>query len=152
MSRYVDARGRQRQFKLGSADVLLLEQARRLGRSVLAKALLGADPQTRRQELRSIPTLNQFARDRYLPMPKLISLDEINLRLHILPALGRLTLDEITGRACCKIWYSISQTVSESDLQSRIINDCSIPRFKANQVLEAVLWSLNAEGERVKEI
>jgi len=33
-------------------------------RSALAQTLLGADPQTRRQELRSIPTLNQLVRDR----------------------------------------------------------------------------------------
>ena len=65
--RYVDAHGRQRQFKLGSAGVLSVEQARRVGRSALAEALLGTDPQARRQELRSIPTLNQFVRDRYLP-------------------------------------------------------------------------------------
>jgi Arm DNA-binding domain len=44
--RYIDGYGRQRQFKLGSADLLSLEQARRLGQSALAKALLGDDPQT----------------------------------------------------------------------------------------------------------
>jgi hypothetical protein len=65
--RYVDGRGRQRQFKLDSANVLSVEQARRLGRSILAKALLGADPQARRKEVRSIPTLTQLVRDRYLP-------------------------------------------------------------------------------------
>src|SRR5215470_18035177 len=65
--RYVDARGRQRQFKIGSAGVLSLEQARRLGRSAVARTLLGADPQARRQELRCIPTLSQLVRDRYLP-------------------------------------------------------------------------------------
>jgi Arm DNA-binding domain len=87
--RYVDARGRQRQFKLGSANVLSVEQARRLGRSALAEALLGSDPQARRQELRSIPTLNQLIRDRYLPHAQASkrswSTDETLLRIHILP-------------------------------------------------------------------
>jgi hypothetical protein len=46
LRRYIDGYGRQRQFKLGSADLLSLEQARRLGQSALAKALLGDDPQT----------------------------------------------------------------------------------------------------------
>ena len=50
--RYVDAHGRQRQFKIGAANVLSVEQARRKGRSVVAEALLGTDPQVRRQELR----------------------------------------------------------------------------------------------------
>jgi hypothetical protein len=99
--RYVDRRGRQRQFKLGPAGVLSVEQARRAGRSALAEALLGSDPQARRQELRSIPTLNQLIRDRYLPHAQASkrswTTDETLLRIHILPALGRLTLDQITG-------------------------------------------------------
>ena len=53
------------------------------------------------QELRSIPTLTQLVRDRYLPHAKANKrswhIDELNLRLHILPALGRLMLDEITS-------------------------------------------------------
>jgi integrase len=99
--RYVDRRGRQRQFKLGPAGVLSVEQARRAGRSALAEALLGSDPQARRQELRSIPTLNQLVRDRYLPHAQASkrswATDETLLRIHILPALGRLTLDQISG-------------------------------------------------------
>jgi integrase len=98
---YIDGYGRQRQFKLGPGDVLSLEQARRLGRSALAEALLGSDPQARRQERRSIPTLNQLIRDRYLPHAQASkrswTTDEGLLRIHILPALGRLTLDQITG-------------------------------------------------------
>ena len=54
--RYVDPHGRQRQFKIGSADTLSVDQARRLGRTAAANVLLGSDPQTHRQELRSIPT------------------------------------------------------------------------------------------------
>ena len=99
--RYIDAHGRQRQFKLGRADVLSLEQARRLGRSALAEALFGADPQTRRHDLRSVPTLIQFVRERYLPHAKASKrswrIDETNLRIHILPSLGSLPLDMITS-------------------------------------------------------
>jgi hypothetical protein len=98
---YIDGYGRQRQFKLGPGDVLSLEQARRLGRSALAEALLGSDPQARRQERRSIPTLNQLIRDRYLPYARATkrswTTDETLLRIQILPVLGRLALDEITS-------------------------------------------------------
>jgi integrase len=87
--------------KLGPAGVLSVEQARRAGRSALAEALLGSDPQARRQELRSIPTLNELIRDRYLPHAQASkrswATDETLLRIHILPALGRLTLDQIAG-------------------------------------------------------
>ena len=85
--RYTDTHGRQRQFKIGSADMLSLDQARRLGRSAVAKALLGSDPQARRQELRSTPTLNQLVRDRYLPHAQATKrswkTDEGLLRIHI---------------------------------------------------------------------
>ncbi|MBI4274878.1 MAG: DUF4102 domain-containing protein, partial [Rhizobiales bacterium] len=53
--RYTDARGRERQFKIGPADVITLDQARRKARTIHAQALLGADPQERRRELRAIP-------------------------------------------------------------------------------------------------
>ena len=72
-----------------------------MGRSALAEAPLGSDPQARRQELRSIPMLNQFIRDRYLPHAQASkrswTTDETVLRIHILPALGRLTLNLISG-------------------------------------------------------
>jgi integrase len=84
-----------------AANVLSVEQARRLGRSALAEALLGSDPQARRQELRSIPTLNQLILDRYLPHAQASKrswkLDETILRINIRPPLGRLALDQITG-------------------------------------------------------
>ena len=97
--RYQDARGRQRQFKIGPVGVLSIDQARRKGRAVLAEALLGPDPQGRRQELRTTPTLAELVRDRYLPHAKSTKrswkTDEIMLRVHALPALGQLTIDRI---------------------------------------------------------
>ncbi len=99
--RYVDAAGRQRQFKIGPANVLSLTQARRKGRSVVGEALLGPDPQARREEMRATPTLAELVRDRYLPHAKSTKrswrVDETLLRLHILPALGHLTIDRISS-------------------------------------------------------
>jgi integrase len=97
--RYSEERGRERQFKIGAADVLTFEQARRKGRSVLARALLGESPQARRQEIRAIPTLNSFVSNSYLPFIKTYKrswrTDETILRLHVLRTLGGLALDEI---------------------------------------------------------
>jgi integrase len=99
--RYCDERGRERQFKIGRADVLTSEQARRAGRSILARAVLGENPQLRRQELRSIPSLSEFVTEKYLPFIKTYKrswgTDETVLRIHILPALGKMALDEITA-------------------------------------------------------
>ena len=61
--RYTDARGRERQFKIGPADVLGLSAARRKARTISAQALVGVDPQARRAELRTIPTLSDLVRD-----------------------------------------------------------------------------------------
>ena len=97
--RYTDDRGRERQFKIGPADVLTLSVARRRGRTVQAQALVGEDPQSRRIELRSIPTLAELVRDRYLPHVKSYKrswrTDETMLRIHILPVVGSQYVDQI---------------------------------------------------------
>lgn len=97
--RYTDLRGRERQFKIGPADVLSLSVARRRGLKIQAQALVGDDPQTRRIELRTIPTLAELVHDRYLPHVKSYKrswcTDETVLRIHILPALGPQYIDQI---------------------------------------------------------
>ncbi|MBX9847032.1 MAG: tyrosine-type recombinase/integrase [Xanthobacteraceae bacterium] len=97
--RYTDERGRERQFKIGPADVLSLSAARRKARTTAAEALVGADPQDRRAELRTVPTLAELVRDRYLPHVKSYKrswcTDETVLRVHILPVLGSQYVDLI---------------------------------------------------------
>ena len=55
-----------------------------------------------RQERRSIPTLDCFVEERYLPFiqgyKRSWKTDETVLRVHVLPVLGRYFLDEITTR------------------------------------------------------
>lgn len=97
--RYTDERGRERQYKIGSAEVLALDQARRKGKQIVAEALLGADPQQKRREMRAVPQLKDFVAERYLPFVQTYKnswqTDETVLRIHILPRLGSLALDEI---------------------------------------------------------
>jgi integrase len=99
--RFCDERGRERQYKIGRADVLTTEKARRIGQTIFAEALLGQNPQARRQERRCVPTLANFVSEKYLPFIKTYKrswcTDETVLRIHILPALGKMTLDEITA-------------------------------------------------------
>jgi len=101
--RYTDQRGRERQYKIGPTDVLSLEQARRKAKQIVAEALLGADPQKRRRELRAVPQLSGFVYERYLPYVRTYKTswqtDETVLRIHILPKLGALALDEIKTEA-----------------------------------------------------
>ena len=97
--RYTDERGRERQFKVGPADVLTLRQARRKALQIKAEAILGGNPQEERRQRRAIPTLQTFVNDHYLPFVKTYKrswkTDETVLRIHILPELGRYFLDEI---------------------------------------------------------
>ncbi len=97
--RYTDDRGRERQYKIGSAHVLSLDQARRKARQIVAEALLGADPQQKRREMRAVPQLKDFVAERYLPFVQTYKnswqTDETVLRVHVLPKLGTLALDEI---------------------------------------------------------
>jgi integrase len=105
--RYTDERGRERQYKIGPADVLSLRQAKRKAKQIKAVAILGGDPQRERQERRSIPTLRSFVEERYLPFVQTYKrswqTDEIVLRVHVLPRLGHLFLDEITTERITEI-------------------------------------------------
>ncbi len=105
--RYTDERGRERQYKIGPVDVLSLDQARRKGRQICAEALLGADPQQKRREMRAVPQLSHFVHERYLPFVQTYKnswqTDETVLRIHILPKLGSLALDEIKTDAISEL-------------------------------------------------
>ena len=105
--RYMDERGRERQYKIGPADVLTLRQAKRKAMQIKAQAILGSDPQRERQERRSIPTLRAFIEDRYLPFVRTYKrswqTDEIVLRVHVVPHVGHLFLDEITTERIVEI-------------------------------------------------
>ncbi len=97
--RYTDARGRERQFRIGPSNILGLAEARRKARAIVAQALVGTDPQSQRAELRMIPTLKELVRDRYLPHVKSYKrswqTDETVLRIHILPLLGSEYVDRL---------------------------------------------------------
>ena len=123
--RYTDERGRERQYKIGPADAITLDQARKKARIVLAQAVLGDDPQARRRELRAIPTLSELVRDRYLPHVKAYKrswrTDETVFRVHILPVLGTKPLDEITGDAIADLMQRMRDRGYASGTINRVL-------------------------------
>jgi hypothetical protein len=123
--RYTDARGRERQYKIGPAAVLGLEQARRKARQVVAEALLGADPQQRRRDMRAIPQLSRFVHERYLPYVRTYKnswkTDETVLRIHILPKLGTLALDEVKADAVLELISCMRTDGYASGTMNRVI-------------------------------
>ena len=123
--RYTDERGRERQYKIGSADVLSLDQARRKGRQIVAEALLGADPQQKRREMRAVPRLREFVAERYLPFVQTYKnswqTDETVLRIHILPKVGELALDEIKTDAISDLINSMRADGYAAGTMNRVI-------------------------------
>jgi integrase len=123
--RYTDERGRERQYKIGPADAITLDQARRKARVILAQALLGDDPQEKRRELRSIPTLAALVRDRYMPHVKSYKrswcTDETVFRIHILPALGSVPIDEITGTAIANLLQAMRDKGYATGTTNRVL-------------------------------
>jgi integrase len=123
--RYRDQRGRERQFKIGSAKVLTVIQARKKARSLVAESILGGDPQGEREELRAIPTLSEFVRDSYLPFAtnakRSWRTDETILRLHILPSLGRRSLDQVSNHDVAELLRRIQQKGYASGTTNRVL-------------------------------
>jgi integrase len=123
--RYRDDHGRERQFKIGSTNVLTVTQARRKGRAVLAEAALGRDPQEEREELRSIPTLTEFARGTYLPYAKNVKrswkTDETILRIHVLRKIGGLPLDQIKNQAIADLLRRMQDDGYASGTTNRVL-------------------------------
>jgi len=123
--RYRDSRGRERQFKIGSARVLTVRQARIKARNILAEVVLGKDPQKERELLREIPTLAQFVRASYLPFAKSAKrswrTDEAVLRIHILPRLGRLALDQISSQQVAELLRHMQEQHYASGTTNRIL-------------------------------
>jgi len=180
--RYRDERGRERQFKIGSARVLTVSQARRKAKSVLARAILGNDPQQERKELRTIPTLAEFVRDAYLPFVKNAKrswrTDETVLRIHILPKLGHLPLDQISDENVADLLRRLRDAEYASGTTNRVlilirfiynlgrkwgmpgcgknpatglktVPDVCRERFLTNQEAQRLLSALDADENRV---
>lgn len=97
--RYRDQRGTQRQFKVGTAEILSADDARKQAQKLLARIAMGEDPREERAVLRKVPTLAAFVADRYLPYAKAHKrswrADDSYLRHHILPDFGAKHLDQI---------------------------------------------------------
>jgi hypothetical protein len=105
--------GRSRRLTLGPHGRLTAEEARRLAREKLLTAIQGRDPAEERAEKRAVSTLSVFSK-RYLSeyaaaqkKSGTIKTDRINLRCHILPALGHLPLTAISKTDIAKLNHSM---------------------------------------------
>ena len=85
---------------MADATDLTLGQARKKADELRGQIALGIDPAAEKATLRAVPTFADFMAERYMPYVKDYKrswqCDDSLLRNHLLPALGKKYLDEIT--------------------------------------------------------
>lgn len=100
--RYKDAHERKKEKRLLDASQVNLQDARQHAQHILSRLALGEDPFAEQQSKRQVPTLKAFVHDSYLPhlqtLKKSWKVDEAQLRLHVLPHIGSMYLDDITKK------------------------------------------------------
>jgi integrase len=105
--RYTNHRGKQRQYRIGSATVLTLSQARRKSKLALNQAAMGQDPCEAKEQRRQVPTFAQFIEEQYMPYIRSYkrswSTDVSHLKNHLLPRFGKRYMDEITRQDIVKV-------------------------------------------------
>lgn len=152
--RYIDSHHRQRQMKIGRANVLTLEEARKRAIQIKADVSLGKDPKQPKNELRAIPTLKGFFYERYLPYVKQNKrswkTDEAVIRLHLLPAMGKYYLDEITTQMVVKMMTDMRADGYANGTCNRpliflrymlnLASDWGIPRLERNPAKKVKLF------------
>ncbi len=152
--RYIDGHRRQRQIKIGRVGIVSLEEARKRAIQIKADVSLGRDPKQPRHELRLIPTLKAFAYERYLPFVKQTKrswkTDEVVVRKHILPALGRYYLDEITTPMVLKMMTDMRAAGFAAGTCNRpviflrymlnVAHDWGVPRLERNPAKKVPLF------------
>ncbi len=92
--------GKQCQHKIGDAASISFDKAKQAATVLRSRVVLGESPSEERKTKRLIPTLAEFATDRYMPFVKgykksWIS-DQSYLKNHLLPKFGSRHLDEIS--------------------------------------------------------
>jgi integrase len=113
---YRNATGRPRRMKLGRMGMITPKQARDLARDYAHSVAKGIDPQAIVQAKRQAISVNEFEEvyfERYAndrKRPRSIQSDRALFRLHIVPRLGKLTIEEITSRNIQDLHHAMKGT------------------------------------------
>ncbi|MFG6511038.1 MULTISPECIES: tyrosine-type recombinase/integrase [unclassified Sulfitobacter] len=98
--RHADDRGSQKLHKIARAEDISVSDARKLAEQLRRQLIMGEDPKSVKAAKRAVPTFAEFTADKYLPYvfsyKKSADTDLSLLKNHLLPALGRKWLDDIT--------------------------------------------------------
>lgn len=109
--RYRDHHGRRKQHKIGDAQTLTFSQAKNAAQHFKASISMGEDLVTKKIAIRSVPKLEDFVINYYVPYIKQYKrgwkTNVSMLKNHILPTFGALFLNEITLSAVIKLHCSM---------------------------------------------
>ena len=115
--RVIGGRGsRQRRVTLGRVGALSLDDARHLAQEYLRGVRYGQDPAAARAAVRTSPRVQDLAQ-RYLrehadlkKKPRSARMDHLNVRLHVLPALGTARVDTLTRADVARLHHGMRAT------------------------------------------
>jgi integrase len=109
--------GIKKRYTLGPVYGMSLEDARAVAQQWLPRIRLqGLDPMAQRQALKAAPTVHALA-ERYLAehaevrkKPGSVCMDRTNLRLHVLPRLGKRLVESLTSADMAQFQYTMRAT------------------------------------------
>lgn len=121
-----------RRYTIGRHGVIAPDQARRKARKLLSEVQDGADPATDRKEARAALSVADLA-ERYLVQhaearkrPRSVASDKALLRLHILPALGRMKVAAVSRADVTRLHDAMQATQGAANrtlaLLSKMLN------------------------------
>jgi integrase len=160
--RYTNDRGKQRQYRIGNATVLLLSQARTKCRTTLNQIAIGQDPCDVKAQTRLVPTFATFIEDQYLPYVKSYKrswdTDVSLLKNHLLPRFSASYLDEITRQDIVKMHSERKASGAAAGSANRLLIMMryifnlavrwEVPGIKANPTKGVPLMEENNKKER----
>jgi integrase len=160
--RYVNERGKVRQFRMADVRDMSLAEARRRADFLRGKVALGQDPADEKTAIRQIPTFEEFVNARYLPFVKGYKrswqTDESLLRNHLLPRFGKCHLDQISRHEIIEMHHTRRQDGASPASANRLVVMMryifnlairwSIPGIKMNPATGVRLLEENNKRER----
>ncbi len=160
--RHRDSHGKLRQYRIGDAKSISFEMARQAAQKLRARVVLGEDPSEERKTKRNIPTVAEFARDRYMPFVKGYKVswdsDDSYLRNHILPKWGSCHLDEVTSQSVIEFHHGMRAKGYAPATANRMVillrymynlaKKWKIPGAETNATAGVQLYEVNNARER----